>query len=74
MRCVPHRPGMVGFCIFTALVCVLGLVGCSGGFQGSKLSSTQGSDLKITQPVSVTVVVGQTATFGVTATDRKSVV
>lgn len=71
MRCVPHRPGMVGCCIFTALLCVLGLAGCSGGFQGStpsESSSGQGSALKITQPVSVTVVVGQTATFSVTAT------
>jgi hypothetical protein len=72
MRCVPHRPGMAVCCIFAALVSVLGLVGCSGGFQGSSASSGSssglGSSLKVTQPVSVTVVIGQTATFSVTAT------
>ncbi len=51
-----------------ALVAALGLVifgvaGCNGGFQGT---TPQGP--AITQPVSVTVEVGQTATFSVTAT------
>ena len=68
MRCVPHRPGLVGCCFFAALLAVLGLVGCSGGFQGSPASSTSESAPKVTSPASVTVVVGQTATFSVTAT------
>jgi hypothetical protein len=71
MRCLPHRTGTVGCCIFAALLSVLGLVGCSGGFQGSTSaspSSTSESAPKVTSPSSVTVVVGQTATFSVTAT------
>ena len=68
MRCVPHRPGLVGCCIFAALLSVLGLVGCSGGFQGSTPASPSESAPKVTSPSSVTVVVGQTATFSVTAT------
>jgi hypothetical protein len=71
MRRVPRRLTTVGCCVFAALISVLGLTGCSGGFQGSKPGSSstgQSTSLKVTQPVSVTVVVGQTATFSVTAT------
>ena len=72
MRRVPRRFSMVGCCVFAALLSVLGLSGCSGGFQGSTPGSSstggQSSSIKVTQPVSVTVVVGQTATFSVTAT------
>jgi hypothetical protein len=65
MRRVPRRL-MVGCCVFTALLSVMGLAACNGGFQGSKLSAE--SALQISQPASVTVVVGETATFSVTAT------
>ena len=70
MRCVPHRPGLVGCCFLAALLSVLGLVGCSGGFQGSPASASSSSESapKVTSPASVTVVAGQTATFSVTAT------
>ncbi len=71
MRRVPRRLTTVGCCIFAALISVLGLSGCSGGFQGATPGSSstgQSTSLKVTQPVSVTVVVGQTATFSVTAT------
>src|ERR1700744_3833109 len=72
MRRVPRRLSMVGCCVFAALLSVLGLSGCSGGFQGSTPGSSstggQESSIKVTQPVSVTVLVGQTATFSVTAT------
>src|SRR6201999_2039632 len=73
MRRVPRRVSTIATCcISAALLCVLGLSGCSGGFQGSAAngSSTgqESSALKVTQPVSVTGVVGQTATFSVTAT------
>ncbi len=66
MRRVPRRLSRVGFCVFAALLCVMGLGACNGGFQGSKLAPN--SALQISQPASVSVVVGQTATFGVTAT------
>ena len=52
--------------IFGALVLILGLLGvsgCNGGFQGEKLAIPT-----VTQPASVTVPAGQTATFSVTAT------
>jgi len=42
---------------------LLNLSGCSGGFEGAKALNP----LAITQPVSQTVTVGQTATFSVTA-------
>ncbi|HEY0704093.1 MAG TPA: immunoglobulin domain-containing protein [Candidatus Acidoferrales bacterium] len=41
-----------------------GVSGCAGGFEGAKPQAP----LIISQPVSVTVTVGQTATFSVTAT------
>ena len=71
MRRVIRRSQLVGCCVFAAFLSLLGLAGCSGGFQGSSSSSAstgQESSLKVSQPVSVTVVVGQTATFSVTAT------
>jgi hypothetical protein len=70
MRRVPRRLQTVGCCVFAALLSLLSMSACSGGFQGSKLTAPSGTDsgLAVTQPVSVTVVVGQTATFGVTAT------
>lgn len=74
MRRVPRRLSKIGCCVFAALLSVLGLglSGCSGGFQGSNPGSSstggQSTSIKVSQPVSVTVVVGQTATFSVTAT------
>jgi hypothetical protein len=73
MRRVPRRLQMVGCCVFAALLCVLELSGCSGGFQGSNPTSSGGGSTgqesapKVTNPSSVTVAVGQTATFSVTA-------
>src|SRR5579871_6296608 len=66
MRRVPRRRSWVGCCVFTALLGVLGLSACNGGFEGSKIAAN--SAITISQPVSVTVVAGQTATFSVTAT------
>jgi hypothetical protein len=66
MRRVPRRLSMVGLCVLAALVSLMTMSACSGGFQGSKLSAESG--LAISQPASVTVTAGQTATFGVTAT------
>ena len=71
MRRVPRRISILGCCAFAAFLSVLGLSGCSGGFQGATPGSSstgQGSSIKVSQPVSVTVVAGQTATFSVTAT------
>jgi hypothetical protein len=65
MRRVPRRLSRVGLCAFAALVSLLTMSACSGGFQGSKIPTA--SALTISQPASVTVTVGQTATFGVTA-------
>jgi hypothetical protein len=65
MRRVPRRASRVGCCVFAALLSVLGLSACNGGFQGSKIAAN--SSITISQPVSVTVVAGQTATFSVTA-------
>src|ERR1700684_4380213 len=64
MRRVPRRLS-IGLCAFAALVSLLTMSACSGGFQGSKIPAE--SALVISQPASVTVTVGQTATFGVTA-------
>jgi hypothetical protein len=66
MRRVPRRLTTVGCCVFAALVSLLTMSACSGGFQGSKIPTE--STLTISQPASVTVTAGQTATFGVTAT------
>jgi hypothetical protein len=66
MRRVPRRLSMVGLCVLAALVSLMTMSACSGGFQGSKISAESG--LAISQPASVTVTAGQTATFGVTAT------
>jgi len=66
MRRVPRRLSTVGLCVFAALVSLLTMSACSGGFQGSKIPAE--SALTISQPASVTVTAGQTATFGVTAT------
>src|ERR1700759_3599226 len=66
MRRVPRRLSRVGLCLFAVLVSLLTMSACNGGFQGSKIPAE--SALAITQPVSVTVTAGQTATFGVTAT------
>ena len=66
MRRVPRRLSRVGLCAFAALVSLLTMSACSGGFQGSKIPAE--SSLTISQPASVTVTAGQTATFGVTAT------
>jgi hypothetical protein len=66
MRRVPRRLSTVGLCAFVALVSLLTMSACSGGFQGSKIPAE--SSLAISQPASVTVTAGQTATFGVTAT------
>jgi hypothetical protein len=55
-----------GAVLFVALLLGLlgGAWGCAGGFEGAKPQPP----LIITQPVSVTVTAGQTATFSVTAT------
>ena len=66
MRRVPRRLSMVGLCVLSALVSLMTMSACSGGFQGSKIPAE--SSLTISQPASVTVTAGQTATFGVTAT------
>src|ERR1700755_1878742 len=66
MRRVPRRLSRVGLCLFAALVSLLTMSACNGGFQGSKIPAD--SALAITQPLSVTVTAGETATFGVTAT------
>jgi hypothetical protein len=44
----------------------IGISGCAGGFQGSKPLAAQAPT--VTQPANQTVMVGQTATFSVTAT------
>src|ERR1700677_1738976 len=66
MRRVPRRLTTVGCCVFAEMVSLLTMSACSGGFQGSKIPTE--STLTISQPASVTVTAGQTATFGVTAT------
>jgi len=48
--------------VLAAILSLLNLTGCSGGFQGARPVAPT-----ITQPVSVTVALGQTATFSVTA-------
>ncbi len=55
------------FALFALMIslALLGLSGCSGGFQGAKpLAATAPT---VTQPVNQTVTTGQTATFSVTA-------
>ena len=48
--------------ILSLVLSLLGVSGCAGGFQGFRPVA-----LTITQPASVTVMMGQTATFAVTA-------
>lgn len=68
MRSAWGRIGFAGCCVFAAMLSVMGLVGCSGGFQGGTAAGpTAESAPKLTHPSSVTVVVGQTATFTVVA-------
>ena len=52
-----------GSCWLTIVFSLLVLSGCAGGFQGSRPVTP----LVITQPANQTVMVGQTATFAVTA-------
>jgi hypothetical protein len=62
--CVSEPSGILRLAgALAMLVAVVNLGGCMGGFEGA---TPQGPS--ITQPVSITVEVGQTATFSVTAT------
>ncbi len=63
---IPFSPRALGF-LAIALV-LLTMLGCQGGFQGYKPEPPA-----ITQPISVTVTLGQTATFSVTATGTGAV-
>ena len=63
---IPFFPRALGF-LAIALV-LLTMPGCQGGFQGYKPEAPA-----ITQPISVTVTLGQTATFSVTATGTGAV-
>src|SRR5579862_4822962 len=68
MRCTAYRSGFVRCCVFAAIASVLAIGGCTGGFQGgTPLAPAVESAPKVTQPSSITVVAGQTATFSVTA-------
>jgi len=68
MRSMTYRSGFVRGCVFAAIVSVLAISGCSGGFQGGTPSAPAAESApKLTQPSSITVVAGQTATFSVTA-------
>jgi hypothetical protein len=68
MRSASGRIGLAGCCVLAAMFSVMGLGGCSGGFQGGTgAAPTAESAPKLTHPSSVTVVVGQTATFTVVA-------
>jgi hypothetical protein len=69
MRCTTYRSGFVWCCLFAAIVSVLAIGGCSGGFQGATPAapSSVESAPKVTQPSSITVIAGQMATFSVTA-------
>ena len=68
MRSAWGRIGLAGCCVFAVMLSVMGLGGCSGGFQGvTGTGPTAESAPKLTHPSSVTVVVGQTATFSVVA-------
>lgn len=66
-----NRPSLNPRAIFAAVigvVAILGLVGisgCAGGFQGAKALDAVAP--AVTQPANQTVMVGQTATFSVTA-------
>src|SRR5579863_148582 len=68
MRCTAYGSGFVSCCLLAAVLSVLATGGCSGGFQGGMPSAPSvESAPKLTQPSSITVVAGQTATFSVTA-------
>lgn len=57
-----------GFCVLLVIVAafgLLGITGCAGGFQGARPEALSGPT--VTGPTSQTVMVGQTATFTVTA-------
>jgi hypothetical protein len=62
MRRVPRRALPMCVFSFAATLALLSLCACSGGFQGGTPSAPS-----VSQPASVTVTVGQTATFSVTA-------
>jgi hypothetical protein len=68
MRCTAYRSGFVRCCVLAAIASVLAIGGCTGGFQGGTPSAPAvESAPKVTQPSSITVVAGQSATFSVTA-------
>jgi hypothetical protein len=68
MRIAWGRIGLAGCCVFAAVLSIVGMSGCSGGFQGAAPSApTTESAPTVTHPSSVTVVPGQTATFSVVA-------
>ena len=60
---LPHRVFLRLLAVLVVTLGVLGLSGCDGGFQGFRPAT-----LAITGPASITVPLGQTATFSVTAT------
>ena len=62
MRRVPRRALPMCVFSFAATLALLSLCACSGGFQGGIPSGPS-----VSQPASVTVTVGQTATFSVSA-------
>ncbi len=63
---IPCFPEALG--VLTLAFVLLSMSGCQGGFQGYKPEAPA-----ITQPISVTVTLGQTATFSVTATGTGAV-
>jgi len=63
MRRVPRRALPMRVFNLAAMLALLGLCACSGGFQGGTPQAPS-----VSQPASITVMVGQTATFSVTAT------
>jgi hypothetical protein len=56
--------GLVGLVVILGL---LGISGCAGGFQGANSKALGAEAPTVTQPANQTVMVGQTATFSVTA-------
>ncbi len=59
----PHRAFLQVLAVLVVTLGLLNLPGCSGGFQGYRPVA-----LTVTQPASITVPLGQTATFSVSAT------
>jgi hypothetical protein len=62
------RKSLQALVVVVVTVSLLNLIGCSGGFQGSRPAS-----LIVTRPANTTVPLGQTATFSVSATGTGAV-